>query len=35
MTARKIISLGLIGAGTMALAVPFAAHAEGLSLIHI
>ena len=29
MTARKIISLGLIGAGTMALAVPFAAHAEG------
>ncbi len=29
MTARKLISLGLIGAGTMALAVPFAAHAEG------
>ncbi|SHM59009.1 OprD family porin [Phytopseudomonas punonensis] len=29
MTARKIISLGLIGAGTMALAMPFAAHAEG------
>lgn len=29
MTARKIISLGLIGAGTMALAIPFAAHAEG------
>ena len=29
MTPRKIISLGLITAGSMALAVPFAAHAEG------
>ncbi|SDH95061.1 outer membrane porin, OprD family [Pseudomonas flavescens] len=29
MTACKIISLGLIGAGSMALALPFAAQAEG------
>ncbi|MCW2291022.1 hypothetical protein M2262_001072 [Pseudomonas sp. BIGb0408] len=29
MTPRKIISLGLIGAGSMALALPFAAQAEG------
>lgn len=29
MTPRKIISLGLISAGSMALALPFTAHAEG------